>query len=1173
MVKNASTISASSVEQRLSHVLERGLLALWEADLASGRILWSSNIESILGLPESRRVKTLREFIGSAHPDDRGPLKSSITSALKGRELTHSHRFRILRPDGSVRHLVSHAQFEYTGAEVAGRIVGTTIDLTELVSAEEALRESEHRLMAAYEAAKVWTWQLDLDRWTIKRPLQTGSGAAPNFGEDQPFDDWTSRIHPSDRERVRTGLRSAAATGALWEDEFRVQYPDGEYHWVYDRGRRVNGCTIMAGAALDVTQRKIAEAQLRDNAEYLQQACAVGKLWPWEIDVENLTVTRPAVYPGAKETFANLGAGMPLVGFLETVHPDDRERTRKLIFNTIETGAEYYNELRIRTVDGSYMWAQARARLMKDGSGRRLIRGIGFDYQEQRMIVDALRESERLRELALNAAEMGLFRQDLRTGKLYWSERQYQLFDVEPEGFDGTVESGLQRVHPEDYRRLHEETEELLRKRATRNLNEMRVIRRDGHTRWIALVGEITYAEDGTPLTLVGVNYDITDRRLQEQALRDSESFRRFALQAANMGAFQWDVKTNGLRWSEEESKLFGLAPGTFDGRLETFLSHVVPEDLPILQEWMSGILSGRVNKFSSEFRIRTSEGETRWLGGLGEVSLGPDGRPERLIGVNWDITQAKQSQDQILRLNQELQNKVADFEALMSSMPVAVAIGLDPESKIIQVNQTFREMLQVEEGMNVSKSSEEGQRTPFRFLRNGRELLPEELPQQIASATGKEVRDSEFMIELPDGEARDLFGHAIPLFDEHGAVRGTVAAFMDISERKRYENDISQLNSLLEEKLRETEAIVSSVPIGLAFATDPDCLVVKANSVMRAILGVPLAENISASTAIPAPFAFYRDGRKLEPKELPMEVAARTATEIRGAELEVHAGDGQVRWVIGDAVPLLDAHGKTRGAIGAFMDVTERKRSEEMLRTSEKLATAGRMAASLAHEINNPLAAVTNLLYLIRQDSGLNQNSRRFAEMAASELDRVSHITKNMLAFYRDSTLPIDVDLSELIGNVLELYDPKIRESRVEVRMERAKAHTVFAFPGELRQVCSNLIVNAIEAMPKGGVLRVRTRKVGNGTESRIRVTIADTGTGVAPEQLAHIYEPFYTTKGEKGTGLGLWVSRDIIAKHGGSIRLRTSRKPGRSGTCFSIWLPVKGRKLRQVRAEAVSN
>jgi PAS domain S-box-containing protein len=267
---------------------------------------------------------------------------------------------------------------------------------------------------------------------------------------------------------------------------------------------------------------------------------------------------------------------------------------------------------------------------------------------------------------------------------------------------------------------------------------------------------------------------------------------------------------------------------------------------------------------------------------------------------------------------------------------------------------------------------------------------------------------------------------------------------------------------------------------------------------------------------------------------------------------------------------------GDTLGCVITLLDISERKAVEEVLRRSEKLAAAGRIAGTLAHEINNPLSAVTNLLFLL-QNSGLDQAHQHYVDLAASELARVSRIARNTLSFYREAASPVPVQLSEVLDSVLELYQQQIaaKSLRVNKRYGDCEVHQ---FPGELRQVFSNLIINAIDALPQDGelMLAIRPRSGDNGTVKGASVWVADRGIGIAREHRERLFEPFFTTKGEKGTGLGLWITHGIVQKQGGHIRVRSSTTPGQSFTIFSVFvrsvLPANSNQQSAVTAVAAS-
>jgi len=268
---------------------------------------------------------------------------------------------------------------------------------------------------------------------------------------------------------------------------------------------------------------------------------------------------------------------------------------------------------------------------------------------------------------------------------------------------------------------------------------------------------------------------------------------------------------------------------------------------------------------------------------------------------------------------------------------------------------------------------------------------------------------------------------------------------------------------------------------------------------------------------------------------------------------------------------PIRDAN-LVSGGILIVTDITERKLSEEALRATEKMAAMGRLANSIAHEINNPLEAVTNLLYLLATGTH-DAETREYIDMANVELERVSRITRQTLAFNRESSELMDVALSELMDGVVTLYSRHFNEERIRVLRRYESDVRVPGLPAELRQVFSNILRNAIEAIPSGGSVLVRVRfSVDWKDVSRkgARISIIDSGTGMSREVKSNIFEPFYTTKELKGSGLGLWLSMGIISKHQGRISVRSSTQAGRSGTCFSIFLPaIRSNLPSRVRAE----
>jgi two-component system NtrC family sensor kinase len=243
-----------------------------------------------------------------------------------------------------------------------------------------------------------------------------------------------------------------------------------------------------------------------------------------------------------------------------------------------------------------------------------------------------------------------------------------------------------------------------------------------------------------------------------------------------------------------------------------------------------------------------------------------------------------------------------------------------------------------------------------------------------------------------------------------------------------------------------------------------------------------------------------------------------------------------------------------------------ELNRSAVMLRENQKLITIGRLAASIAHEINNPLESVMNLLFLLSGEKDLSPTMHSYLALAQRELERVAQISRQTLKFSRETTGPVPVQVEELLEEVLSLYGRRMIEKNLRVERQYDCPEQVVVYPGEMRQVLSNLITNAVEALPVRGRLRVRVRCTRSWTDPGVRgvrVSVGDNGSGIPADVQHRLGEPFFTTKGQRGTGLGLWVTRSIIQRYGGEMQVRSSVRPDRHGTVFSIFLPNNLRPL----------
>jgi PAS domain S-box-containing protein len=367
----------------------------------------------------------------------------------------------------------------------------------------------------------------------------------------------------------------------------------------------------------------------------------------------------------------------------------------------------------------------------------------------------------------------------------------------------------------------------------------------------------------------------------------------------------------------------------------------------------------------------------------------------------------------------------------------------------------------------------------------------------------------------------------------------------------------LEQRNGLLE-TLALLDSLLQNAPIGFAFF-DPELRCVRLNQTLAEMYGSSVAQQAGRRLSEIVPGAISDE------TETHLLRVFETGQGMRNLELS-NAGKllgAQPTWLV-HFYPVRTKQDPIRWVGLIAIEITERLQAEETLRRTEKLAATGRLAASIAHEINNPLEAVTNLLYILQNHESLEPTAMQFVLLAQEELQRVSEITQQTLRFYRQPTSPAQTSLAEVLESVLKLYLSRITANRVTVIRRFRGEPEVFGFSGELRQVFANLIGNALDAMPNGGELvlsiqRRSGRRADGIWTSGVHVCMTDTGTGMSSDTLRRVFEPFFTTKPATGTGLGLWVSEEIIRKHCGTVRVR-SRTSAPSGTSFMIFLPDVG-------------
>ena len=378
----------------------------------------------------------------------------------------------------------------------------------------------------------------------------------------------------------------------------------------------------------------------------------------------------------------------------------------------------------------------------------------------------------------------------------------------------------------------------------------------------------------------------------------------------------------------------------------------------------------------------------------------------------------------------------------------------------------------------------------------------------------------------------------------------GIVIFFRDFTAEKMDREALEHKTTEAERQHAELETIYRTAPIGLALFDLDDYHYLRLNDRQAAFFGLKPEQIVGKTLTEMAPIEGLR--------ELFDQVARGEPVINFPLEGTLVTDPTDYRYWTVSYFPVYGADGNIQAITAASLEITQQKKAELALMQSEKLAVVGRLASSIAHEINNPLESVTNLLYLAETSATLGE-ARQYIQTAEIELRRASAITTQTLRFHKQSSKPLEISPIDLVNSVVSVYQGRIANTGIQIVRRFKPTRRVRCFDGEIRQVLSNIISNALDAMPNGGTLCLCSRDAINWKtgEPGIAVTIADTGHGMSDATRQKLFNPFFTTKGIIGTGLGLWVSKEIVDRHRGAIHVRSSQSPAHRGTAFTLFLP----------------
>jgi len=759
------------------------------------------------------------------HPDDRDRDRQHFTNLLQGITTNSQSEKRYLRKDGSSVWVLATTNLIYDATGQPVRVMAIVQDITERKQIEVDLRNSEERFHFVTQAVNglIFDWNLRTGETYRSERLYDIVGFRPE--DVSPTANWWyERIHPDDLSRLEPQITALLSSSKqIYESEYRVRHKDG--HWIDvweqaclirdEQGQvaRIVGCTV------DISEHKRFEAEreqlLQDLAIERAQFEAVLQQMPAGVIIGQASSGRLILGNQQAEQiwqhpFVNAEKideytqyqGFHLDG--RPNHPEDWPLARSLTKGEVVT----QEEIRFLRGDGTEGVMEASSTPIYDQQGQITYGVVIFqDITNRKQIEEALKTSEERLRFAVEGAALGTWEYDLATSRIVWSEQAKVMFGV-PLDAEVNYEMFITTLHPEDRDRIHTSVERAIAQQSIFD-GEMRVVWQDASIHWIRSIGRARYSPDGTPTSMIGVTFDITERKQAEKALKESEEQLRLATEGAKLGMWFWDGATNTFTWTDRAKEMFGLPVNT-EMSMQVFLGTIHPDDLSQVQNIIHDLETGQIHT-ESEYRIVWSDGTVRWILARGNCSYHSNGRLASTRGILMDITDRKRAEAALQESEAIARVRAEELETLMELVPVGIWLAHDPECQQITANRAAYELMRATPGAVASDSSNAvNYPIKFKLQRNGQDIPPEELSLQLAGRTGKEIlEEAELVFE--DGVVRHIYGRAVPLLNDVGNVRGVIGAYVDITERKQSE-------AALRNSERRFRRLVESNMFGVAF-------------------------------------------------------------------------------------------------------------------------------------------------------------------------------------------------------------------------------------------------------------------------------------------------------------------------------------------------------------------
>jgi PAS domain S-box-containing protein len=962
-------------------------------------------------------------------------------------------------------------------------------------------------------------------------PLRLG---IVNGGE---WDSHIALLHPDDHEEARRVWSTCLRTGCAGQASFRVRNAEGGYRWFQSRAEPVRAgygtLLYWIGINLDIEDRKQAEL-------YLAEGQRLAHMGSWVFNAAGFEYWSAELFRiyGLDPS----GKAPTVEEYMELVHPEDREFVAEAIQRMFAEGRGFDFTKRIVRPDGEIRSVRCVGVPSTHGTSQGFV-GTGIDVTEQERILDELKRSEfYLAEgQRLGHAGSWSFKPDGTCD--YWSRELYQILGFDSNGGIPTISDYLTRVHPQDREIVEATIRRMIAAGEGCDLKK-RIIRPDGVQRVIRCVG-MPVREQGVVTRFVGTLMDITEQEELTQELRRREAYLEEAQRLSHTGSFGWNYgATRELTWSEEIYRICGF-DRSIKPTFELVRERVHPDDLQVWQQAFDRVAEGKEVDF--EHRLLMPDGSVKFLHAVA-YGVQKDGKYVELVGTAMDITERKRAEETIRR-NQAY---LAEAQRLSKTGSFAWSPATD---NTYYSEECYRVLGFEPQGIPPPRFETVMQRIHLDDQARCRELVEKAIRDKVDV-------ELDYRIVHPDKRVRDIHCVAHVVLDRSGELVEIVGTVIDITERKRAEEAIRRSEAFLGEgqRLSHTGSWAWNATTGnVAWSQEH-----------FRIFGLDPQDTISSLDV------FWE---RVHPDDRiglqrSFESAIRDKRDFE-QEFRIVTSDSSIRHLHGVGHAVLNKANELVEFIGSTMDITERKRAEAALQEARaelervtRVTSMGELAASIAHEVNQPLAGVVT-----SANAGLNwlaanppnlPKTRETLERILRDGTRGGEVLARIRALLK-RTPPAKtlVSVNQIVRGVLALTAGELRQHSIELSLDLAP--TVPAVLGDtvqLQQVLLNLIKNAAEAM--SGIanaqrtLRIQSRPGELDGKPAAVVEVNDTGVGLSSNEPTRLFEAFHTTK-PQGMGMGLWISRSIIENHHGRLTASSNHGPGAT---FSIMLPAENQE-----------